>query len=73
LGKPFGAGRVDKKDTGPVVETAKRYESVAQYDAVLRSHCCLDRAQRPPEWRLVRSQGGFEEKEETGVDAVRRA
>ena len=41
LGKPRSGVRADGRDTSGVGETARVYERVEQYDAVLRSHCGL--------------------------------
>ena len=42
LGKSFRGAAVDRKDRSGIKETERVYEGVAQYDAVLRSHCGLD-------------------------------
>jgi hypothetical protein len=48
LGKNWRASVADRKDRDGVKETERRYEGVAQYDPVLRSHCALDVVRATP-------------------------
>ena len=57
LGKSFRGSEADRKDRSGIKETERVYEGVAQYDAVLRSHCGLDAVGLPVSENWVKATG----------------